>query len=59
MSHRFRIPVRSRLAINKISQTLKRLRARLLSDQGGSVTDAFSGIFQLMERVLPRLLLRR
>lgn len=55
MSHRFRIPVRSRLAINKISQTLKRLRARLLSDQGGSVTDAFSGIFHLMEKVLPRL----
>jgi hypothetical protein len=55
VSHRFRVPVRSRLAINKIASALKRLRALLTSREGGTITEAMTGIFKIFDRVLPRL----
>jgi len=55
MSHRFRLPIRSALAVRKLSQEVRRRKAALLSKAEGNMTDALRDIMNAAERVLKRI----
>lgn len=55
MSHRFRIPNRSSLALQKLRHELKRRKDALLSREEGTLTDALRDIFSAAGRILPRI----
>lgn len=55
MSHRYRIPNRSKMATGRIRTALKRLRAILLDQSTGTLHDAVQGVFNIASKMLPNI----
>lgn len=55
MSHRYRIPNRSSLGLNKIRRELKRRTEALLSREEGTLTDSLRDVFSAAGRILARV----
>lgn len=55
MTHRYRIPNRSKLATAKVRAALKRIRATLLDPITSTLSDAARSVFNLVSKILPRI----
>lgn len=55
MSHRYRIPNRSKLASGRIRTVMKRLRATLLDQTTGTLHDAILGVYNIAAKFLPNI----
>lgn len=55
MTHRYRIPNRSKLAAGRIKVALQRLRRLLLDPAAGTLTDAVRGVAAIATRFLPKI----
>ena len=53
MSHRYRIPNRSKMASGRVRTAMKRLRAILLDQTTGTLHDAVQGVFNIASKILP------